>query len=103
MEDLKRLGVEGVVFGNIRLADIEAWYERRTTEMGFRHIEPLWASRRQLLSAKFVGRGHRAGAFYLTCGRREWIGKEVADDLIVELEGAENTDVSGERGEYHTF
>ncbi len=105
LQDLQRLGVEGIVFGNIHLADIRAWYEQRTKEMGFQHVEPLWGDAPSNLAREFVRRGHRARivSVYLTCGRREWIGKEFSDDLIRELESTENTDVCGERGEYHTF
>jgi len=57
------------------------------------------------LIREFVRRGHRARivSVYLTCGRKEWIGKQFSEDLIVELERTENTDVCGERGEYHSF
>jgi len=105
MQEIKRLGVEGIVFGNIHLADIRAWYEQRTKEMGFEHIEPLWGDSPSRLIREFVRRGHRARvvSVYLTCGRREWIGKEFSEDFILELEGTENTDVCGERGEYHSF
>ncbi len=105
MEELKRLGVGGVVFGNIHLADIRAWYEQRTTEMGFRHIEPLWGGRPSSLIREFIHRGHRARivSVFLTCGRKEWIGREFSEDFILELERAESTDVCGERGEYHSF
>jgi uncharacterized protein (TIGR00290 family) len=105
MEELKRLGVGGIVFGNIHLADIRAWYEQRTREMGFRHIEPLWGDSPSTLIREFVRRGHRARivSVYLTCGRKEWLGREFSEDLILELERTENTDVCGERGEYHSF
>jgi diphthine-ammonia ligase len=105
MEDLKSLGVGGIVFGNIHLADIRAWYEQRTTAMGFRHVEPLWGDSPSALIREFVERGHRGRivSVYLTCGRREWIGKELSQDLILELERDGSTDVCGERGEYHSF
>jgi uncharacterized protein (TIGR00290 family) len=105
MLELKQLGVGGIVFGNIHLAEIRAWYEQRTAEMGYRHIEPLWGEPPSALIREFVRRGHRARivSVYLTCGRKEWIGKEFSEDLILELERTENTDVCGERGEYHSF
>ncbi len=105
MQELQGLGVEGIVFGNIHLAEIRAWYEQRTTEMGFEHIEPFWGDSPSSLIREFVRRGHRARIVrvYLTCGRREWIGKEFSEDFILELEGTESTDVCGERGEYHSF
>ena len=36
-------GVEGVVFGDIHLADVRAWYEARVRAAGLAHVEPLWA------------------------------------------------------------
>jgi diphthine-ammonia ligase len=105
LEDLQRLGVGGVVFGNIHLADIRAWYEQRTVQMGLQHVEPLWGDSPSALIREFVDRGHHARivSVLLTCGRREWIGKDFSKDLILELERAGNIDVCGERGEYHSF
>ncbi len=105
LDDLKQMGIGGIVFGNIHLADIRAWYEQRTTSRGFRHVEPLWGSSPSSLLREFVSRGHRARivSVYLTCGRREWLGREFSQDFIVELENCGNTDVCGERGEYHSF
>ena len=40
---------------------------------------------------------------YLTCGRREWLGRDFSAEFIAELENCENVDVCGERGEYHSF
>jgi diphthine-ammonia ligase len=42
LQELKERGFDGIVFGNIHLADSRAWYEQRTTTHGFQHIEPLW-------------------------------------------------------------
>src|SRR5689334_12491732 len=42
LDELRRSGVGGVLFGNIHLADVRAWYEQRTTAAGFRHVELLW-------------------------------------------------------------
>jgi len=105
LEELGQLGMEAVVFGNIHLADIRAWYEERTTSRGFRHIEPLWGSSPSALVREFVGRGHQARvvSVYLTCGRREWLGRDFSPAFIAELEKCENVDVCGERGEYHSF
>ena len=93
------------MFGNIHLADIRAWYEQRTKQMGLAHVEPLWGDSPSALIREFVDRGHQARivSVYLTCGRREWIGKDFSKDLILELERAGNVDVCGERGEYHSF
>jgi diphthine-ammonia ligase len=105
LDEVKRLGAGGIVFGNIHLADIRAWYEERTAARGFEHVEPLWGSSPSSLLREFVERGHQARvvSVYLTCGRKEWLGRDFSQDFIAELERCENVDVCGERGEYHSF
>jgi uncharacterized protein (TIGR00290 family) len=105
LDEVKRLGAGGIVFGNIHLADIRAWYEERTTARGFEHVEPLWGSSPSSLLREFVERGHQARvvSVYLTCGRKEWLGRDFSQDFIAELERCKNVDVCGERGEYHSF
>jgi diphthine-ammonia ligase len=105
LQELKERGFDGIVFGNIHLADIRAWYERRTTARGFQHIEPLWGCSPSSLVREFIDRGHQARivSVYLTCGRREWIGRDISEGFVAELEQIGNVDVCGERGEYHSF
>jgi diphthine-ammonia ligase len=105
LDEVKQLGARGIIFGNIHLADIRAWYEERTTARGFEHVEPLWGSSPSSLIREFVERGHQARvvSVYLTCGRKEWLGRDFSQDFIAELERCENVDVCGERGEYHSF
>jgi diphthine-ammonia ligase len=105
LQELKERGFDGIVFGNIHLADIRAWYEQRTTAQGFQHIEPLWGCPPSSLVREFIDRGHQARivSVYLTCGRREWIGRDISEGFVAELEQIENVDVCGERGEYHSF
>src|SRR3977135_4205428 len=39
---LQSEGFAGVVFGDIHLADVRAWYEDRVKAAGLEHIEPIW-------------------------------------------------------------
>ena len=105
LEDLQGLGVEGIVFGNIHLADVRAWYEERTTAMRFQHVEPLWGDLPSDLIREFVECGHRARIVSINpaLGRLEWLGRDFSQEMILELERASDTDVCGERGEYHSF
>jgi len=105
LQKLRERGFGGIVFGNIHLADIRAWYEQRTTAQGFQHIEPLWGCSPSSLLREFVDRGHQARivSVYLTCGRREWLGRDISEGFVAELEQTENIDVCGEWGEYHSF
>ncbi|GEM_PF-670932 len=101
---LKESGIGGVVFGNIHLADIRAWYEERTAAAGFEHVEPLWGDPPSTLVREFVDRGHRSTivSVNLGCGQREWLGREFDAGLIRDIESTE-ADPCGERGEYHSF
>jgi diphthine-ammonia ligase len=106
LKELRRKGLQHVVFGNIHLADVRAWYEQRTTGLAFRHHEPLWGFDPQELVQEFIERGHRSKitSVYLDHGgRREWLGRELTMEFLQELGEATDIDVAGERGEYHTF
>lgn len=98
-------GVRALVFGNIHLADVRAWYEERTTAAGFRHIEPLWGEDTGRLLREFHQRGYRTlvVSVSLELGRREWLGRELDPALARELLDTPDADAAGERGEYHTF
>jgi uncharacterized protein (TIGR00290 family) len=103
--DLSAAGIGGIVFGNIHLADIRAWYEERTKGAGFEHVEPLWGDPPAVLIREFVERGHHARivSVNLSCGRAEWLGRDFDAVLIADLEAAAPADVCGERGEYHSY
>ena len=105
LDELRSLEVTGIVFGNIHLADVRAWYEERTHARGFRHVEPLWGEPPAALVAEFVRRGHRARivSVDLKQGRREWLGREIDDVFLRSLEESPQVDPCGERGEYHSF
>lgn len=97
-------GLDGIVFGNIHLEDVRAWYEERTNAAGFRHHEPLWGEDPGMLAREFVSLGYRARvvSVHLELGRREWLGREVTTEWIEHVE-AHGADACGEYGEYHTF
>jgi len=41
LRDLRQHEISTILFGNIHLADVRAWYEERTTAAGLIHHEPL--------------------------------------------------------------
>jgi len=103
---LKTEGISGIVFGNIHLADIRAWYEERVRAAGFEHIEPLWGEPPIHLIREFVARGHRSrivSVYPEYGGRPEWLGQDFSPAFINELEQTPGIDVCGECGEYHSF
>jgi uncharacterized protein (TIGR00290 family) len=105
LQNLRSRGCEGVVFGNIHLADVRAWYEERVRAAGLRHIEPLWGDPPIELLHEVVERGYRAVivSVDLKQGAAGFLGRELDADLVTEIGISDELDPCGERGEYHTL
>ncbi|MEO7021520.1 MAG: diphthine--ammonia ligase [Ktedonobacteraceae bacterium] len=104
LQDLRQQGITTLIFGNIHLADVRAWYEERTSAAGLIHREPLWGELPSKLVRAFLSRGYAA---ILTCieeahASSAWLGASLTEELIQAFEHA-GIDPCGERGEYHTF
>ncbi len=104
LDDLCERGVDAIIFGDIHLADVRAWYEDRTTARGLAHLEPLWGEPVGLLARDVVQRGYHAmlTSVELARARESWLGQPLSEALIAKFEAA-GIDACGERGEYHTF
>jgi uncharacterized protein (TIGR00290 family) len=105
LADLRDGGCTGVLFGNIALADVRAWYETRVTGAGLEHIELVWGEPSMELAYEVVERGYRAlvVSVHLAMRAVRFLGRELDADLLTEIGITDNLDPSGERGEYHTF
>jgi uncharacterized protein (TIGR00290 family) len=105
LDRLKDEGIGGIIFGNIHLADIRAWYEERVTARGFQHVEPLWQERGADLVREVIERGYVAHLVSVDLARtpEEWLGRALDRDLLEEILAHPDIDPCGERGEYHTF
>jgi uncharacterized protein (TIGR00290 family) len=104
LRDLAAAGYAGVVFGDIHLADVRAWYEERVIAAGLEHVEPLWGDPPASLLEEFVGGG---GLAVVTCIDLErldeaWLGRVIDADFARDIGGLE-VDPCGENGEYHSF
>ena len=101
---LKQEGFEGVILGDIHLADVRAWYEERVRGAGLEHVEPIWGVPSQELLDEYVAGGGRA---VLTCVDlerldRAWLGRVIDESFAAEV-AATGCDACGENGEYHSF
>ena len=106
-EELARLraeGFAGVVFGDVHLAEVRAWYEDRVTAAGLEHIEPIWGEPPAQLVREFVEIGGRAVVTCVDLTRLDpsWLGRILDERFVEEIAGA-GVDPCGENGEYHTF
>jgi len=105
LAQLAASGHRGVVFGNIHLADVRAWFEDRVRGAGLEHLEPLWLESPAALLAEFVDSGARA---LVTCIELvklpgAWLGRTVDEGFLTDIARVPGVDPCGERGEYHTF
>lgn len=102
---LRDQGIDGVVFGNIHLAEIRGWFEERTRALGLAHEEPLWGTPTSELAAEVIQRGFRPLVVSVDLARSDpdWLGRPFDDDLVADLAARPGLDLCGERGEYHTF
>jgi len=60
LTQLAASGCRGVVFGDIHLADVRAWFEERVTAAGLEHLEPLWDNPSAQLLSEFIDGGCQA-------------------------------------------
>lgn len=104
LDGLRSEGFEGVVLGDIHLADVRAWYEERVTGAGLKHIEPIWAEPPSELLREFVGSGGRAVITCVDLTRlpADWLGRIIDERFIDEI-ARTAIDPCGEYGEYHSF
>ena len=101
---LKAERFTGVVFGDIHLADVRAWYEDRVRDAGLEHVEPIWGEPPAELVAEFVTGGSRA---VITCVDlpkldETWLGRIIDEQFVRDIRRLP-IDAAGENGEYHSF
>lgn len=105
LRTLAAAGCAGVVFGNLHLTDVRAWFEERVRAVGLAHIEPLWGERPAALLEACIASGVRA---VVTCRDvtkldASWIGRELDAAFARDIARLPGVDPAGEHGEYHTF
>lgn len=103
MEKFRGLGVRGVVFGDVFLADVRKYREDKLAKVGMKAIFPLWGRDTAELARAFVKLGFKA---VITCvdsqaldGR--FAGRALDEQFLSELPAG--VDPCGENGEYHSF
>ena len=104
LSSLRREGFAGIVFGDIHLADVRAWYEERVTAAGLKHIEPIWGEPPHLLLDEFVASGGRAVVTCVELAKLDdsWLGRIIDHHFTSDIVET-GIDACGEKGEYHSF
>src|SRR2546428_10433113 len=80
-------GIAGLVFGNLHLADVQAWFETRTAAAGLAHVEPLWGGAPREVVVQFLAAGFRAGVVSVMADRVDarWLGAPFDERFLAGL------------------
>jgi uncharacterized protein (TIGR00290 family) len=98
-----RAGIRAVAFGDLFLADIRAYREKKLAGTGLRPLFPLWQEPTDRLAQTMLAAGVRA---HITCVDPAQISPRFAGrtwDARLLAELPRSADPCGERGEFHTF
>jgi uncharacterized protein (TIGR00290 family) len=104
LDELRSMGVETGVFGDIDLEPHREWVERVCGSAGMAPRLPLWQEPRLALLDELLAHEVRATIVAVKSDRLDasFLGRVVDRDLIADLEAA-GVDACGEEGEYHTM
>ena len=105
-QHLKELIAEGVthaIFGDLFLADLKAYREKRLAELNLTGIFPLWLQDTTELAQQFVDHGFRAITVCVNEKQLDhsFVGRKMDSEFFASLPA--NVDPCGENGEYHSF
>ena len=96
-------GVSHMAFGDLFLADIRAYRERKLAGTGITPVFPLWGADTPALAREMTSAGLRAVLATVDPKQlpREFAGQVFDDSLLQRLPAG--VDLCGENGEFHTF
>lgn len=100
---LKEMGVDTLVFGDIFLEDLRTYREDLASKAGLKTYFPLWMNSSIELQKELLDGGFEA----ITCCVQsdklgeDWIGKHLNSNFFRKL--PQGIDPFGENGEFHTF
>lgn len=108
IHELRNIGVQGGVFGDIDLEEHREWVERVCKQTSIRPFLPLWGRDQARILERFIALGFKAVivAANAELFGEEWVGGELDSAFfthVTSLQERLNLSVCGEAGEYHTF
>jgi len=108
MIELKQMGVEGAVFGDIDIQEHKDWVNRVCNEVGIIAMEPLWGLNPLQILNDFIDEGFEAIVVNVKADLfgEEWLGRKIDRTFLKDLQKLRNEHdfhLCGESGEYHTL
>ncbi|OIJ14072.1 ATP-binding protein [Anaerobacillus arseniciselenatis] len=103
LQQLKKEGIETVMFGDIFLDDVRAYREDMIKQQNMKAIFPLWCQKTEQLIEEFISLGFKTVTTSIDTQKlsHEFLGRVIDESFIREL--PEHIDPCGENGEFHTF
>ena len=108
MEELRAMGIEGLVTGDMDVVEHREWVESHCREVGLEALMPLWGLSAEAILNDFVEAGFEA---VVVCVKADffdetWLGRRLDEPLVADLQAIGVTPsfhICGENGEYHTL
>jgi uncharacterized protein (TIGR00290 family) len=106
--EIKSKGITGLVTGDIYLQEHKDWTDSVCADVGIKSVLPLWGMNTTQLLTDFINAGFKSIVVSVKAEffNREWLGRQVDNNLAMELgklAEKSNVDPCGEAGEFHTF
>lgn len=103
LEEYKRLGVLGSIYGDILLEDLKTFREAQLARLGITGVFPLWNRDTTTLIHEMVDSGLKT---IVVCVNEQYldksfVGRTIDKQFIEDL--PDGVDPCGENGEFHTF
>lgn len=110
LNNLKKLGIEMGVFGDIKISDNPEWCNHRQwadeicQKANISTLEPLWEDKIECILQELIETGFIAKIISIkaNCLNTDYLGKILDKKLITEL-SKQGINPAGEQGEYHTI
>lgn len=98
-------GIRGIVFGDIYLQEHKDWIDKVCAELKVEPVMPLWNRDTRELIYEFIKTGFKAIIVSTRAKALDesWLGREIDERLIKDLQAIGNIDLCGEKGEFHSF
>jgi len=108
MIELKQMGIEGAVFGDIDIQEHKDWVNQVCYDVGIIPIEPLWGFDPEQILTDFINEGFEAIVVNVKADLfgEEWLGRKVDRSFLEDLRKLHskyNVHICGELGEFHTL
>jgi uncharacterized protein (TIGR00290 family) len=108
IHQVRSVGVEGGIFGDIDFEEHREWVDRVCQETGVQAFLPLWGCDQMQILKEFITSGFEAIIVAVKaelCGE-EWVGRGLDSAFITQVSDLKqrfNISICGEAGEYHTL